>query len=145
MQICSQYLIHHARKLFKDNFLQELLCLHKIIDQVRPPSLPLSIPKMDNEAKQKSVSFNKKEIEIIEVEWEKTFFPENDRVVRKHYQVRGLILTLKKVDLCIMCDLMIEQRQNKNNSIQSEIISILKLLLFSPDLIGGEKARQFQS
>ena len=125
--------------------MQELLCLHKIIDQVRPPSLPLSIPKMDNEAKQKSVSFNKKEIEIIEVEWEKTFFPENDRVVRKHYQVRGLILTLKKVDLCIMCDLMIEQRQNKNNSIQSEIIPILKLPLFSPDRIGGEKARQFQT
>ena len=39
----------------------------------------------------------------------------------------------------------LEQRQNKNDSIQSKIIPILKLPLFSPHLIGGEKARQFQS
>ena len=39
----------------------------------------------------------------------------------------------------------LEQRQNKNDSIQSKIIPILKLPRFSPHRIGGEKARQFQS
>ena len=34
----------------------------------------------------------------------------------------------------------LEQRQNKNDSIQLEIIPILKLPLFSPDRIGGEKS-----
>ena len=40
---------------------------------------------------------------------------------------------------------LLEQRQNKNDSIQSEIIPILKLPLFFPDRIGGEKAWQFQT
>ena len=39
----------------------------------------------------------------------------------------------------------LEQRQNKNDSNQLEIIPILKLPLFSPDRIGGEKVRQFQT
>ena len=37
----------------------------------------------------------------------------------------------------------LEQRQNINDLIQSKIIPRLKLPLFSPDRIGGEKARQF--
>ena len=37
----------------------------------------------------------------------------------------------------------LEQRQNKNNSIQSKMIPILKLPRFSPYRIDGEKARQF--
>ena len=40
---------------------------------------------------------------------------------------------------------ILEQRKNKNDSIQSEMIPILKLSLFSPDRIGGKKARQFQT
>ena len=43
------------------------------------------------------------------------------------------------------CHRHLEQRQNKNDSIQSKIIPILKLPRFSPHRIGGEKARQFQS
>ena len=40
----------------------------------------------------------------------------------------------------------LKQRQNKNDSIQSKISPILKLPLFSPyRIVGGEKARQFQS
>ena len=40
----------------------------------------------------------------------------------------------------------LEQRQDKNDSIQSKIIPILKLPHFSPHRIGGEKkTRQFQS
>ena len=42
-------------------------------------------------------------------------------------------------------DISLEQRQNKKDSIQSKIIPRLKLPLFSPDRIGGEKARQFQT
>ena len=39
----------------------------------------------------------------------------------------------------------IEQRQYKNDSIQSKIIPVLKLLRFFPYRLGGEKARQFQN
>ena len=39
----------------------------------------------------------------------------------------------------------LEQRQNKNDSIQSKIIPILKLPHFFPQRIGDEKTRQFQS
>ena len=38
---------------------------------------------------------------------------------------------------------ILEQRQNKNDSIQSEIIPILKLPLFSPDRIGVKKRGNF--
>ena len=41
--------------------------------------------------------------------------------------------------------LLLEQRQHKNDSIQSKIIPILKLARFFPHCIGGEKGRQFQS
>ena len=37
----------------------------------------------------------------------------------------------------------LEQRQYKNDSIQSKIIPILKLARFFPHCIGGEKERQF--
>ena len=39
----------------------------------------------------------------------------------------------------------LEQRQNTNDSIWSNIIQILKLLRFFSHRIGGEKARQTQS
>ena len=39
----------------------------------------------------------------------------------------------------------LELRQYKNDSIQSKIIPILKLALFFPHCLGGEKERQFQS
>ena len=39
---------------------------------------------------------------------------------------------------------VLEQRQNKNDSIQSKIIPILKLPRFFPHRLGGEKARQIQ-
>ena len=42
-------------------------------------------------------------------------------------------------------NIKLEQRQYKNDSIQSEIIPILKLAHFFPHCIGGEKERQFQS
>ena len=41
--------------------------------------------------------------------------------------------------------LCLEQRQYKNDSIQSKLIPILKLPPFSPRRIGGKKARQFQN
>ena len=50
------------------------------MDQQRPK-------EMDNEAKTKSASFDKKETEVIEVELNEGIFPANDRVVRKYYQV----------------------------------------------------------
>ena len=40
--------------------------------------------------------------------------------------------------------MVLEQRQNKNDSIQSKIIPILKLPLFFSFCTGGEKAWQFQ-
>ena len=40
---------------------------------------------------------------------------------------------------------LLEQRQYKNDSIQSKISPILKLARFFPHYIGGEKERQFQS
>ena len=40
--------------------------------------------------------------------------------------------------------LILEQRQNKNDSIQPKIIPILKLPRFFPHRLGGEKARQIQ-
>ena len=40
---------------------------------------------------------------------------------------------------------LLEQRQNKNDSIQSKIIPILKLPRFLSHRIGDEKVRQFQS
>ena len=39
----------------------------------------------------------------------------------------------------------LEQRQYKNDSIQSKIVPILKLARFIPHCLGGEKERQFQS
>ena len=44
-----------------------------------------------------------------------------------------------------MPNLILKQRQNKNDSIQSKIIPILKLPRFFPYRIGGEKGRQFQT
>ena len=40
---------------------------------------------------------------------------------------------------------LLEQRQNKNDSIQSKRIPILNLSGFFPHRIGGEKERQIQS
>ena len=42
-------------------------------------------------------------------------------------------------------EVLLEQRQDKNDSIQSKIIPILKLPRFFPHRLGGEKARQIQS
>ena len=39
----------------------------------------------------------------------------------------------------------LEQRQNKNDSIQSKMIPILKFSRFFPHRLGGEKARTIQS
>ena len=39
----------------------------------------------------------------------------------------------------------LEQRQNKNDSIQSKIIPSLKLAYFFPHRTGGDKGRQIQS
>ena len=50
---------------------------------------------------------------------------------------------LKNIDYNMLTDL--EQRQNKNDSIQSKIIPISKLPPFFPHCIGWEKGRQFQS
>ena len=54
---------------------------------------------------------------------------------------------LKSVSRAKLHDLksILEQRQYKNDSIQSKIIPILKLARFSPHFIGGKKERQFQS
>ena len=41
--------------------------------------------------------------------------------------------------------LVLEQRANKNDSIQSKIVPILNLSRFFPHRIGGEKEQQFQS
>ena len=40
---------------------------------------------------------------------------------------------------------VLEQRQYKNDSIQSELIPILNLARFFSHCLGGEKERQFQS
>ena len=45
----------------------------------------------------------------------------------------------------LLMESVLEQRQNKNNPIQSKMIPILILPRFSPHRIGVEKARQFQS
>ena len=63
----------------------------------------------------------------------------------KYFNTVVWISTLREqfLDYFLLCCL--EQRQNKNDSIQSKILPILKLPLFSPHCIGGEKARQFQN
>ena len=55
----------------------------------------------------------------------------------KSYKFQSFILTLEY--------LVLEQRQYKNDSIQSKIIPIFKLPHFFPCRLGGEKARQIQS
>ena len=52
---------------------------------------------------------------------------------------------LKKILQFTYTYMALKQRQNKNDSIKSEIIPILKLPLFSPDSIDGEIARLFQT
>ena len=43
------------------------------------------------------------------------------------------------------CEQILEQRQEKNDSIPTKLIPVLKLSRFFPTRIGGKKERQFQN
>ena len=60
-------------------------------------------------------------------------------IVNKHRLFSPLLQYCRKIEI------LLEQRQYKNDSIQSKITPILKLARFFPHCIGGEKERQFQS
>ena len=71
-------------------------------------------------------------------------FKENEKNLFRYCFFLNLYL-FNKIRKSTFTKIHLEQRQNKNDYIQSKIIANLKLPRFFPHRIGGGKARQFHS